>query len=1161
MRRTPRFAASCWLLFTALVASGLAGSAPDGLSPPSFRTSVYGPYHAEFIAGGSALAKPLAGFDGNATLEPGAAFTLSGWVHVDECPGRRCLLFGIGTPGGGGAYVGLTDSMLAFWTGDESVVTSHTAVADGGEWRFIALTFDGSTARLYADGTEVASHEVHTAAIKPVLQLAPRRLLAADDRPFAGRLATVLVAGSALDAMQIRTAAGQRPAFELINFEAGSPGWSVQTRQMVGQTAPQDAWTLPKSRAPFSAPAAVPVSHNDEPTLKPLDADTYLIGDWRLRPAPDVQATAAQIATAGFDASSWYTAIVPGTVLTTLIARGVYPDPDFGLNNLAIPESLNKQDYWYRTTFVGPALAPGQHARLDFNGINYSATVWVNGRAVGEMRGAFTRGQFDVTGLLRPGEPNVVAVRVSPPPDPGIPHEQSLSAGPGNNGGMQALDGPTFIATEGWDWIPAVRDRNTGLWQDVQLHVSGEVQIGDLQVVTTLPDPHDVATAEVEIGLPLTNRLDRSLTAQVRAEFDDVVVVKSVTLGPGTTNVVLSPAEFPALRVRNPRLWWPNGYGEPALHTLQTSVSTAGHQSDRQVTRFGMRQVSYELSLLDSRGHLRRVELNPSAARGEPLVDVRHAAIRRLTAERFGTWAPTLLPGAERSPAVQPLDDERLTPNMVIRVNGVRIAVRGGNWGMDDWLKRVSRERLEPYFRLHREAHLNTIRNWLGQSTEETFFSLADEYGLLVIDELWASTQNFQLEPQDVPLFLDNAADVIRRFRNHPSIVLWNGRNEGVPQPPLNEGLSRLIAQQDGTRYYSPASLAINLALGGPYSHRPASFYFDYWGNGFTMEVGLPSFPTLEAFKATMAPEDWWPIGDTWAYHDWHAAGNGDTKPFMAAMSTRYGAPSSLEDFERKAQLMNFEAHRAVFEGFNAGLWSRNSGRLLWMTQPAWPSTVWQILSADYDTNAAYYGVKSAAEPVHVQLNLPDWRVAVVNNTQDILRHVRFQAAIHRLDGTRLKLIDGSLDAAAGEVTPGPGLELQPLLDRERAVLVLLVLRDSKGALLSRNLYWLTREDADGKRIAELLAQPVSLSVGKLSYSSENHLHISIRNEGAAPALAIKLTLLKPDGTRILPAYYSDNYVSLLPHESRDIEIAFPGNAHGACTVRGFNVVPTRAVF
>ena len=145
---------------------------------------------------------------------------------------------------------------------------------------------------------------------------------------------------------------------------------------------------------------------------------------------------------------------------------------------------------------------------------------------------------------------------------------------------------------------------------------------------------------------------------------------------------------------------------------------------------------------------------------------------------------------------------------------------------MDDARKRVSRERLEPYFRLNRDAHLDIIRNWVGQSTEDTFYDLADEYGMLVWNDFWESTQNYNIEAQDPDLFLKNAADVISRYRNHPSILVWCGRNEGVPQPILNEGLIHLIATLDGTRYYFPSSNQVNLQGSGPYSYQDPKLYY-----------------------------------------------------------------------------------------------------------------------------------------------------------------------------------------------------------------------------------------------------------------------------------------------------------------------------------------------
>jgi hypothetical protein len=403
------------------------------------------------------------------------------------------------------------------------------------------------------------------------------------------------------------------------------------------------------------------------------------------------------------------------------------------------------------------------------------------------------------------------------------------------------------------------------------------------------------------------------------------------------------------------------------LYTLKLAFNSGHGASDTKELSFGIREISYELSLYDSAGQMRRVEIFPTTARArnEQIVDVSHEGMRQIP----HGWAASLAPGAESSPAVEKADDTQGSTDLVIKVNGVKIACRGGNWGMDDSRKRVSREHLEPFFRLHRDANINIIRNWVGQNTEEVFYDLADKYGLLIWNDFWATTQDYNLEPQDPDLFLRNARDTILRFRNHPSVAIWCGRNEGVPQPVLNEGLADLIHTLDGTRYYSPSSNRVNLRDSGPYKFQdPASYY--KINRGFSVELGVPSMSTLESFRSWIPQADQWPISDEWAYHDWHHAGNGDIASFLLELETEFGAATDLEDFERKAQMLNYVEQRAIFEGFNAHLWAPNSGRMLWMTQPAWPSTSWQILSSDYDTQASFYGVKKACEPVHVQLDL-----------------------------------------------------------------------------------------------------------------------------------------------------------------------------------------------
>ncbi len=1116
--------------------------------------AAYGPFNVDFPAGGGGQIWPLNDWGTRGRATTMGPWTLFSWVRTSETLPGRSLIGGLGDPGSGGRFLSLDGGRAGLWTATGQITGGETLIP--GQWRFVAATGDGARVRFYVDGVLVADGALSLADTDAVLQLAPRKV--PNTTAFAGRIAGFTALPRALSATQIAELAAHRPDPSLTVFDTGAPVWPVQIHGMPGLTAPQAAWTLPKSSAPASTPLARP-PYAGPSLLASGPPDSWTLAKWSMIEAPRVHAGGAGLSRPGFGASDWYAATVPGTVLTTLVDRGIYPDPEHGLDNMAIPESLARQDYWYRAEFPTPDAAPGRNARLTFKGVNYAAEVWFNGERLGAIKGAFVRGRFDVRLAPRPGDLNALAVRISPPPHPGIPHEQSLAAGAGENGGMQALDGPTFFATEGWDWIPGVRDRNSGLWQDVVLSLSGVVRLGDAQIVTTLPKGDD-SEANIEIAAPIENLSAAAIQVTVSAAFDDVTVSKTVMSPPGATTVTFSPDEFPALAVAHPRLWWPNGYGPPTLHTLHLGVSAQGAKSDRQDVRFGMRAITYELSLMDAGGHLRRVEIDPARARrlGQVLTDGRHEAIRK----SVDGWVASLAPGAEASPAVRALPDTSLSPFLVIKVNGVRIAARGGSWGMDDWRKRVSRERLEPYFRLHREAHLNIIRNWVGQNTEDVFYDLADEYGLLILNDFWTSTQDFQLEPQDVPLFLANAADVIARYRNHPSIALWFGRNEGVPQPILNEGLERLVHDLDGTRYYSGSSNRVNLQDSGPYNYRDPAGYFTSYAKGFAVEVGTPSFPTLEAFEAMTPPSDRWPISDTWAYHDWHQDGNGATASFMDAMNTRYGAPGSLADFERKAQLMNYETYRAIFEGMNAELWTRSSGRMLWMTQPAWPSTQWQIYSHDYDTHAAFYGVKAAAEPVHVQISPPDQRIELVDNTIAPLRGVAVTARVLALDGKPLVERHLALDVAADDVAIGPALDLAALLASHGALIVRLDATDQAGGLLSRNLYWLTRDAAAGQALSAMQAQPIRLSARQLSRAPEDHVTVTISNAGDAPALNLKLTLLDAQGARILPAYYSDNYVSLLAKESRTIDIAFPSSPAARVVhvaLRGWNAIATEA--
>jgi hypothetical protein len=1158
---------SSFALFVVLLAAFVV-SAPAQIVPTN-DPPVYGPYSADIAQGGDGVHKKMVEKD--TVLRAESPWTMYAWVWLDAAASGPQLIAGYGDVSGEySRYIGLEPGKLMIWAGPENSFSAAASLTPG-KWQFVAASFDGqSVFRLYSDGNQVGQGVLALGRVAPVVQIAPPvpGVPSFQGQHFGGKVAGFTVVREALSADAIRKLASAPPNFAMVVFEEGAKPWPVQTRGQAGYRAPQDPTTYPKSRAPYSTPVAKPLPKG--PDIVP-DGDNQwtLAGGWKMAAAPQVKASAADIAKAGFDTKDWLVATVPGTALTTMIDRGVYPDSDYGLNNLIIPESLNRQDYWYRNEFKAPA-TKAQRLTLTFEGINYSAEVWLNGKSLGNIRGAFIRGIYNVTDVLKQGQTNVLLVRVSPPPHPGIPHEQSVLGGPGENGGAMVLDGPTFMATEGWDWIPAIRDRDTGIWQAVTLTATGMVKIGDPQIVTKLPLP-DTSKAELEINVPLENASDKPVKGAVRTTIENVVVSKEVTVAPGKTEVKLAPAEFSQLTLQHPRLWWPNGYGKPELYTAKIEFVEDGNSSDTKSVRFGVREVTYELALFDSTGQLRRVDVSPTAARarGEQVVNVTHEGMRQLSPadpfpemlpkewkEGWVSWAASLTPAGETSPAVVPVNDTRMQHYLVLKVNGVRIAARGGNWGMDDSRKRVSREKLEPYFRLHRDANVNIIRNWVGQNTEQTFYDLADEYGMMVWNDFWTSTQDYNTEPLDIPLFLDNVRDTVLRFRNHPSIVMWCGRNEGVPSPILNAGMIDVFNKYDGTRYYSPSSNQVNLQQSGPYKFQDPTLYYTTWNHGFSVETGTVSLSTLESFKAWIPKEDQWPIGDAWAYHDWHQSGNGEIEPFMKEIEAEFGAGTSLEDFERKAQMLQYNEHRAIFEGMYAHLWAPNSGRMLWMTQPAWPSNMWQILSSDYDTQSSFYAVKKACEPLHVQLDLSNFNVDMVNTTTTPLPGATITANVYSLDNKSLLQHSEKKDLAANATTPAFKLDLAPLMGAS-VIFVKLEARDASGQLLSDNLYWLGATSASFRALTHLPNANVSATASR---AGSGKIRVHLQNNGTAAALQNKLTLVNAaDGSRILPAYYSDNYISLLPGESKEVDIEFTGSTSSEPKVnlRGWNLSST----
>ncbi len=830
-----------------------------------------------------------------------------------------------------------------------------------------------------------------------------------------------------------------------------------------------------KSRLLFFTILAVWIRNLAGETVQGLDP-LLISSGWQLQAASKITQPAAAVSQTGFSVDNWYAATVPGTVLTTLVKNQVYPEPLYGENNRPekIPESLCRESWWYRTTFTTPEDYAGKKIWLNFDGINYSAEIWVNGQKIGAMRGAFARGIFDISAVVIPGQRAALAVLITPQPHPGEPHEHTIANGMGLNGGITALDGPTFLCTIGWDWIPAIRDRDSGIWQKVFLSATGPVVIKDPLVTSDLPLPK-LDAAELTVQATVENVTGQPQTGVLTGTIGKLSFETPVQLAAHTAQVVsLDSKNTPQLHLKNPRLWWPNGYGPQNLYTLHLSFKMAGEVSDQRDVSFGIRKITYSVPDSD---------------------------------------------------------------NLTISVNGVPILCKGGNWGLDEAMKRIPRERLEAEIRMHQIAHYNFIRNWVGQSTSEDFYDLCDQYGLLLWDEFFQPNPSDGPNPDDLDTYIANVRDKILRFRNHPSIAIWCARNEGYPPKNIDEPLKKLMEELEPQRLYQASSTAGHGVYShGPYCWRtPRDFYAFGANEIFKTEIGCVSIPTLESIHGMMPEKDWEVINDDWAEHDLaRGAQKGDQYPKIIAQ--RYGPLANLADFVRKAQLANYEAYRAMYEGRNAKMFKPCTGIITWMSNPAQPSFVWQLYHHDLEPNASLFAVEKACEPLHLQLNEENRELEVINNLPAPLQKARADLTIYNLDGTTAFQRTFQVNAAATAET-GLGMVGWPT-NLSAVYFVKLELHDAKGKLLSNNFYWQTLQPDNFQNLESLPVVTLDAKVSRHDADGKCHLTVTLRNASNRVALMAHLQLRRQaSGERVLPVFYSDNYLSFAPGETRTVSI------------------------
>lgn len=827
---------------------------------------------------------------------------------------------------------------------------------------------------------------------------------------------------------------------------------------------------------------------------------------WLIQSSRSAGDDGGRISAAQYEPRGWYPTAVPSTVLAALVRNQVYQDVFFSRNFETILTEPFEVPWWYRTTFELPQTTPDQVVRLRFDGINFRADVWVNGVKVAASdttAGAFRRFAFDITPLVRPG-PNGLAVQVAAPK----PGEPTLG----------------FV-----DWNPPSPDRQMGLWRNVTVEVTGPVTVEE-PFVQTQVETATLARAEVTVSAVVRNHTAHPVAGVLKGTVGAIAFEQPVQLAArGVATVTFTPREFPQLEIQHPRLWWTHDLGQPNLHALELVFLADGRVSDRRSVRFGIRTVSEYVNDQGFRGYT---------------------------------------------------------------LNGRKILVKGGGW-TDPLLLNATPEDERAQLEYARHMRLNAIRMEGFWGRDQHLYDLCDELGVLIMagwsaqwewDEVFgAPTDDFGgiRTPEQMALVAESWKDQVLWLRNHPSIFLWAYASDKLPRPALEQRYLAILKQYDPTRPFLAAAKEQTSALTGPtrvkmrgpYDYVPPS----YWhvdtrhggAFGFNTEASPgPAVPVLESLKRMIPAEALWPINETWLYHAARGPFQNLTR-YNQAMERRLGKPEGLQDYLRKAQYLNYEGMRAMFEAFGANRY-QSTGVIQWMLNASWPRLWWQLFDYYLSPTGAFYGARKANEPVHIAYNYGLHGIDVINDTLTDLQSLAAEVSVHDFDLSP-KLVRTVPIPSLGANQASHVLPLPRDLNLSRTYFLDLRLRDARGDVISANFYALSTQPdlldpegstwyvtpqtqyADLTRLNDLPKVRLTVLEDVRQSGDRTVIRVTLKNPSKSLAFMVHVDLRGATSNKsVLPVFWDDNYVTLLPGEARAIQ--------GYCYTRSLGGEPPKVV-
>ncbi|WP_150452585.1 glycoside hydrolase family 2 protein [Arenibacter lacus] len=848
---------------------------------------------------------------------------------------------------------------------------------------------------------------------------------------------------------------------------------------------------------------------------------------WFLQSSEKVTATGEELSTTPSSLSGWIPCKVPSTVLGAMVENGLVGDPYFGENLKAISAEQFKVSWWYVTHFQLEGEEANGFAQLRFHGINYKANVWLNGQLIADTKtidGAFRITSFNVSDFLLT-ERNVLAVEVIPP-QPG-----DFSTG--------------FV-----DWNPAPPDGNMGIFRTVGLHFHRGGLL-DKPFVKSKVNKKTLQEAALTISVEVHNFLDTTFSGNLVVKVAGVSLEKKISIPPYSKELIMMEGEeYPQLNLKNPKLWWPVGMGEAVLHSLEMTLFKGEAISDTESIRFGIREVE-------------------------------------------DYWLNDIHRG--------------------FKVNGKKVLIKGAGW-TDDMLLMDTHESLEAQVKYVKHMNLNCIRLEGIWGKDHKLYDLCDEHGILLMVG-WSCHWEHEIhlgvpvnerfggvyKSEDIAHIAQAWENQVIWLRNHPSIFVWTVASDKVPIAELEQRYVETFAKYDPSRPYlnstggvgsdqhvvgsedviSEISGSSGVKMLGPYAYTAPIYWFtdtQFGGAyGFNTETGPGAQPPqLESLKKMLPKDQLWPINRVWDYHCGRYEFS-DLSRFTKAMDQRYGPPNSLWEFDKKAQAMNYELMRPMFEAFQVYK-EKCTGVIQWMLNAAWPKMYWQLYDFYLNPTAAFYATKKACSPLHLIYNYGDKQIYAVNDYLYPIENLQARIRVFFINSE--VLLDESVSFKLGKDTSAAIFNLGELRGMSTTYFVDLRLYDRELKEVSNNFYWLsTREEvldyeadlgdfafhtpsaeyADLTLLNDLPRTQVSVTHHVMQEGTNQRLRVHLKNKGNHIAYLINLKVKnKATGKLLLPIFWEDNFINLLPGEERELTASYSFSAETDLKVEGWNIASSK---